>query len=118
MGDGPAATLDQAIQEWNRGDLDSYLRLYAPDIVLHGLESGIESVRRMYAGVWRIYPGSRLTLEDVIVEGERLACRYTWYATSASDGESITVPGVTILHFRNGRCIERWDFEGSETNVA
>jgi predicted ester cyclase len=113
-----AAVLQRAIDSWNRAELDAYLELYGPGVILHGVPPGIEGVRRMYAGVWRAYPGSQLTLEDVIVEGNRLACRYTWRATNARSGESVTVPGVTILHFRDGKCTERWDFEGSEANVS
>lgn len=118
MAEDSSAVLQRAIDDWNRGELEAYLRLYAPDVLLHGVAPGIDGVRHMYASVWRAYPGSQLTLEDVIVEGERLACRYTWNATSASSGESMSVPGITILHFREGRCVERWDFEGTEHNVS
>jgi hypothetical protein len=30
----------------------------------------------------------------------------------------MTMPGITILHFRDGRCVERWGFEGQESNVS
>jgi hypothetical protein len=32
--------------------------------------------------------------------------------------ELVTMPGVTTLHFRERRCMERWDFEGHEQNVT
>jgi hypothetical protein len=29
----------------------------------------------------------------------------------------VVVPGVTIMHFTNGRCTERWDIEGTDNDV-
>jgi len=110
--------LKQAIDDWNGDDLSRYMRLYDPDVVLHGLPPGIDSVRAMYEGVWAAFPGSRLTLDDVLAEDDKVACRYTWRARSAETGDPVTMPGITILHFREGRCVERWDFEGQEQNVA
>ncbi len=112
------AVLAQAIDDWNNDNLPEYLKLYDAGVVLHGLSPGIDSVRAMYEGIWAAYPGSRLTLEDVVAEDDKVACRYTWRAKSADTGDVITMPGITILHFRGGRCVERWDFEGQDQNVA
>jgi predicted ester cyclase len=106
-----AAVLEQAIGAWNRADLAGYLELYDEAVVLHGVPPGIDGVRSMYEGVWRAYPGSQLALDEVIVQGDRLACRYTWRANDANSG-AFLVPGATIMHFRAGKCVERWDFEG------
>ena len=113
-----AQALERAVAAWNRGDLNVYLDLYDADVVLHGLPRGIAGVRSMYEGVWRAYPNSSLTLDDVIVQGEKLACRYTWRATDPKTNEPFVTPGVTIMHFAAGKCRERWDFEGGEANVA
>jgi len=112
------AVLAQAIDDWNNDNLSEYLKLYDASVVLHGLPPGIDSVRTMYEGMWAAFPGSRLTLEDVVAEDDKVACRYTWRATSADTAEMVAMPGVTILHFREGRCVERWDFEGLEENVG
>ncbi|HEX9634965.1 MAG TPA: nuclear transport factor 2 family protein [Candidatus Limnocylindria bacterium] len=72
----------------------------------------------MYTGMWREYPGTRLRVDDQLVDGYKVACRYTFTPTARKTGESMTMPGITILHFRDGRCVERWDFEGQESNVS
>jgi len=108
----------QAIDAWNQGDLPKYLELYDADIVLHGAPPGMRGVRAMYTGMWRAYPGSQLRVDDLLVADERVACRYTWTAVARLTGESVTMPGMTILHFRDGRCVERWDFEGSPDTPA
>jgi ketosteroid isomerase-like protein len=113
-----AQVLEAAVAAWNRGDLDAYLDLYDPQIRLHGLEPGIDSVRAMYRGMFAYYPGSQLTLEDVLVDGDKLACRYTVRGTNRETGEELVLPGVTVMHFRGGRVVERWDFEGTDRNVA
>jgi ketosteroid isomerase-like protein len=112
------AVLRNAIDAWNEGDLPRYLELYDADVVLHGLPPGIRSVRAMYTGMWREYPGSQLRVADLFAEGDKVACRYTFTANARKTGESMTMPGITILHFRDGRCVERWDFEGQESNVS
>jgi len=117
MADNRAA-LERAIDDWNHDNLAGYMKLYDAGVVLHGLAPGIDAVRAMYEGVWAEYPGSRLTLDDVVAEGDKVACRYTWRAGSAETGDRFAMPGVTILHFREGRCVERWDFEGGEQNVS
>jgi predicted ester cyclase len=110
-----AAALRRAIENWNAGDLGSYLGLYAPHIVLHsvpaGVPSGVEGVKKMYQGMWSSYPGSTIQIEDLFQEGERVACRYTVRATSGATGEQVTFIGITILHFSNGVCVERWDMD-------
>jgi len=110
-----AAALRSAIENWNEGNLDGYLGVYAPNIVLHSVPSGfppgVEGVKKMYQGMWSSYPGSTIQIEDLFQEGERVACRYTVRATHGATGEQVTFIGMTILHFSNGVCFERWDID-------
>lgn len=110
--DGRSVLLD-AVDHWNSGDLDGYMDLYAERVVLHRVPhdlNGKEEVRTMYAGMWRVFQSSRLTLEDVIAEGDRVGCRYRFQARQR-DGREVEAWGITILHFANGQCVERWDLE-------
>ncbi|MGE0363994.1 MAG: ester cyclase [Vicinamibacterales bacterium] len=111
-------TLERAIASWNRGDLTQYLRLYSEDVVLHGyagLEPGLANVRRFYEAWWEAFPASQLVLEDAVVAGDRVACRFQLTGTHLgtfqgvpSSGRSISVSGFTILRFSGGACVERW----------
>lgn len=109
------AILRLAIDNWNAGNLDAYLNLYAPDVVLHsvppGFPPGVEGVRRMYQGMWASYPGSTIQIEDLLAEGDSVACRYTVRATHQATGKPVTFIGITILHFAEGKCVERWDMD-------
>lgn len=107
------ALLLRAVENWNRGDLNAYMGLYAENVVLHRAPhdlTGKAAVRTSYEGMWRSFPGSRLTLDDVIAERDKVGCRYTVEVRSA-DGRQISMSGMTILHFADGKCVERWDLE-------
>jgi predicted ester cyclase len=114
-----------AREQWNAGNLEGYLRLYDPAVVLHGyagVEPGIEGVRQFYEGFLAAFPGAQLAFEDVFSAGDRVACRYVVRATHGgpfqglpATGKRVEIPGITILRFAGGRCVERWsqaDFLG------
>ena len=119
------AVFNAAGKAWNAGDFAGYLQLYAPQITLHGyvgVEPGLENVRRFYEAFRTSFPGAQLYFEDVFVSGDRLACRFRVEAEHkgtfqglAPTGRKVTLPGITILRFENGKCVERWshaDFLG------
>jgi steroid delta-isomerase-like uncharacterized protein len=118
-----ARAVRQAVDDWNRGDLPAYLRLYGDDVVLHGyagVEPGVANVRRFYEEWWRAFPGSRLVLEDVVSAGDRVACRLAIEGIHAGrfqgvppSGKAIAVAGFTILRFVDGKCVERWSLVDS-----
>ena len=102
-----------------------YFDLYSPRIVLHGyagVEPGIESVRRFYEGFWGAFPDATLTIHETVAEGDLVACRFGVAATHLGDFQGIppthrrvSLPGITLLRFEDGRCVERWsqaDFLG------
>lgn len=109
------AVLRRAIEEWNAGHLDSYLDLYASNVVLHsvppGFPAGVEGVRKVYQGMWSAYPGSTIRIDDLFGDGAKVACRYTVQATHHATREDVTFEGITILHFSDGKCMERWDVD-------
>lgn len=117
--------LENAVAEWNKGNLDAYLQLYHPDILMHGLsgvEPGIDSVRNYYSSFWAAFRNPQLTLDDIMTEGDKLACRFTISGTHTgtfgeipATGKEVAIGGLTILRFADGRCVERWtqaDFLG------
>jgi len=109
-----------AIENWNRGDLAAYLEIYDTNVALHGfapdLPPGREGARLFYAGLWAGFARPRLIIQDVIGDGDRLACRFQMEATHTGafmgippTGKSIQISGMTILRFEGGRCVERWN---------
>lgn len=114
------AVFAEAIDNWNRGDLAAYMEIYDADVALHGfspeLPPGRDGARLFYDSLWAGFARPRLTIQDVIAEGDKLACRFLLEATHTGafmgippTGKTIQVSGMTILRFEGGRCVERWN---------
>ena len=97
---------------------DEYFHLYSDDIVLRGypgVEPGLASVKRFYYAFWAVFPDAKVTLREVIEDADTLAASYVITGTQHDEfmgvpagGQQIALPGMSILHFRSGRCFERW----------
>jgi len=95
-----------------------YFDLYDAHAVLHGypdVEPGIDSIKKFYASFWAAFPDARLEIEDVVEQGQKLAARFVVRAMHRGEfmgvpptGRSITLTGLTVLSFRDGKCTERW----------
>ena len=121
--DDNVAVLQAAVAQWNAGNLEGYLTLYDPEVVLQGyagVEPGVSGIRRFYESFWAAFPGSSLQFEDVFASGDKVACRFRLRAEHRgpfqgipATGAQVDVPGITILEFRDGRCIRRWSYTDS-----
>jgi predicted ester cyclase len=112
------SVLSAAVEAWNADDGERYLELYDPSIAHHGV--GPEPLdqagdRGFYEMVWAAFPGSQLTIDDTLADGDKLALRF--HLAGEHKGEFMGVPatgrpvvmnGHTILSFRDGRVVERW----------
>ena len=113
------ATIRRAVSHFSAAGLETYLQLYRADAKLHflppGLPQGREGARLFYRTFFDAFPDGRLTLEDFVAEGEKVACRFRVEATHrgefmgvAATGKRVSVAGITILWFEHGQCVERW----------
>ncbi|HTZ58619.1 MAG TPA: ester cyclase [Acidobacteriaceae bacterium] len=103
---------------------EEYFSLYAEDIVLHGyegVESGISAVKEFYRAFWKAFPDASIAIEEVIASDDRIAVRYLIIGSLqgpflgiAARGQAISLPGISVLHFRDGKCFERWACSDSQ----
>ena len=115
---GPQQALSAACDSWNAGDLEGYLRLYDEEIRLHGYSPepmGKGQVRGFYEGIFSAFDTPELSFEEVLWNGDTCAIRFTMTGRHVQEfmgvpatGTTITLPGLTILHFRGDRVIERF----------
>ncbi|MEA2468745.1 MAG: hypothetical protein QOJ57_2871 [Thermoleophilaceae bacterium] len=114
----PQEALSAAVDSWNAGDLDGYLKLYNEDIRLHGYSPEPMSkteVRGFYEGTFAPFGSPRLDFHEVLWYGDACSIRFTmsgphvgeWIGVPATETE-VAVPGMTILHFEGDQVVERW----------
>ena len=72
-------------------------------------------MKQFYYAFRKIFPDAQVIGQDLIGEADTLAARYLITGTMHEDfmgvaatGQRIELPGISILHFRNGQCFERW----------
>jgi steroid delta-isomerase-like uncharacterized protein len=94
--------------------------LVTADVVYHaappGLPSGIAGYRMLIGGYLAAFPDLQLTVEDQVAEGDKVATRFTITGTHQGDlmglaptGKPMTVSGVTVMRFRDGKVAEEWE---------
>ena len=114
----PQEALAAAYGSWNAGDLDGYLSLYDEGIALHGYSPepmNKDQVRSFHQGIFSAFGTPKLEFHEVLWDGDVAAIRFTMTGRHVDEfmgvpasGTAIALPGITILHFRGDRVIERF----------
>jgi steroid delta-isomerase-like uncharacterized protein len=112
---------------WNAHDVQAVAAHYAPDyeeidVARARPEVGPDNVRRTILYYLRAFPDFKLTLDDVIVNGERVAMYWTWTGTHRgtfmnipATGRNVMVRGTSLVDLENGqirRAVRIWDLAG------
>jgi predicted ester cyclase len=105
-----AETARRALEEVCSGrDLRGIADVYHPDFVDHvnALEyHGHEGARRSVALYLELFPDLRFVVDEQVSEGDRVASRWTLHGTHR--GREVTLRGIVISRFEDGRIIEDW----------
>jgi steroid delta-isomerase-like uncharacterized protein len=112
---------------WNKGYLSLADELFSPNYQHHDSSSpdfgrGPESEKKRAALYRNAFPDLRLTIEDLIAEGETVMTRWSCRGTHKGDlngivatGKPFTISGMTIVRLANGKMAEgyvNWDALG------
>lgn len=107
----------------NSGDLARLAAMvdetFAPDAVFHTPVpmdvSGPEAVKRIWAVLFQAFPDIRVTIEDVIAEGDKMVFRNTVTGTHKGDyrglpatGKTVAYQEIFIVRFAADRLAELW----------
>jgi steroid delta-isomerase-like uncharacterized protein len=105
----------QFVEEfWNRGDLDAADELMTRDAVIHEPVAGTPDDLKAVATMIRsAFPDWHSTLEEMLVEGDRVVERWTGRGTHHGEflgipptGKSVAVPGVVFYRIADGKIAE------------
>ena len=120
MGDDDIRALaTDAFGRFNQSDSrDAFFDAYDPNVTLHGYPGalqGLDGLRAFHEALWEAFPDARLTVEDLVVEGDRAALRYRLQGTHrghylgvAPTGLGFDVEGLTLLRLADARVVEEW----------
>ena len=108
----------RAYDAFNQGNLAAYYELFTPDFVLHNASmtiQGLEAYKQFLSMYLAAFPDARLTLEDMIAEGDKVVTRQTFRGTHTGDlmgipatGKQVSLPGIIITRLANGKAVEQW----------
>jgi predicted ester cyclase len=102
----------------NRHDPDLVDGFVATDYVNHNpyVEDGREANRAFWTAWFAAFPDTVVTLEDVLVDGDRVAGRFTYRATFTGPflgiephGGPVEMRSIDIWQVRDGVAVEHWD---------
>ena len=110
---------DRFAEAWTKGDLAAMDELVAEDFVLHGAPPGMAPGREGYKQFVKKhhtgFPDFHVTVDDVVVEGDKVARRVTWggthqgeYMGIAPTGKQASVTVITIERIEDGKIAEQW----------
>ena len=122
MSDQNKALARRNVQEiWNQGNLSVIDELVAPNATFHdpsvpgGKFTGPEGFRQFVQIYRGAFPDVRLTIEDLIAEGDKVVSRWTATGTHkgelmgiAPTGKRVTVTGCNIDQYLTGKVVEGW----------
>lgn len=92
----------------NAGDLDAADSIFAADFCSHPMGTiGVGAVKKAWAAIRERYPDLRVSVEEMLADGDRLAVRTVVHGTPADQaGEPPTI--MEIIRMADGRIAELW----------
>ncbi|MBI3761607.1 MAG: ester cyclase [Chloroflexi bacterium] len=105
---------------FNKSNLAVLDQFVTADIADHkppfpGLPPGIEGSRQVFAAFHAAFPDARVTIEDMVAEGDRIVWRWTFSGTNQGSlmgmpptGKPVTFTGIDIFRMADGKIVERW----------
>jgi steroid delta-isomerase-like uncharacterized protein len=102
-----------------QGKFDLIDDMLADDFVEHeefpGITPDRAGVKQFFTMLRAAYPDLRMTVEDLIAEGDKVVARIRIIGTHQGEfmgvpatGKQINVPGIDIVEFRDGRATAHW----------
>ena len=105
---------------WDKRNLGAFDEILADNFFYHnappGIPPGLEGTRELFTMYQAAFPDARVTVEDMIGEGDRVVTRQTFTGTHrgemmgiAPTGKQITVTGIAISRIAGGKIAETWE---------
>ena len=80
------------------------------------MEDGPEANKRFWTQWLAAFPDTVVTVEDIVVSGDRVVGRFTYRATHAGEfmgvlpsGKRVEIRSIDIWRVEGGKFVEHWD---------
>ena len=109
--------LYEAMSTGNVGPVDDLIASNAVDHEgLPGIDTnGPAGFKRLVSAFRAAFPDLKISAEDMIADGDKVAARVTMRGTHKGEfmgipatGKSVTVTGIDIIRFAGGKAVEHW----------
>ena len=98
----------------------SYFDFYDDSLIIHGfppnLPTNKEGFKQFIYLLWKAFPDIKITFDDIIIEENKVACRYNLTGTHKGEfmdlrptDKQFRVNGMTVFSFRDTKCVQRWN---------
>jgi predicted ester cyclase len=112
------ATVQQAIERLNSGDLDGYMSMYSPAARFVGYPVEVpptfDGIRAFYGDLLRAIENLSIEAIDIFPAGQRVVVRYLLGGDHTGEllgapptAHQLAVEGLTILYFDEGKVVHR-----------
>ena len=119
MSEEKKAMVRRIFEEVWEGKLDVADEIFDASHVSHGLgvelPPGPEGFKQFVSMYRSAFPDVRFTIEDQIVEEDKVVTRWTAHGTQKGElmgisatGKQVVVTGISINHFVEGKVVESW----------
>ncbi|NOY36855.1 MAG: ester cyclase [Chlorobi bacterium] len=110
---------EKYVEFWNTGQFDNINDILSEDFELRMTpqfesEKGIDTFMENVTNWRKAYPDFHLRIDEIIYSNNAAAVRWTITATNTGSGshpptgKRIEVPGISIVHFTDGKIKDEW----------
>jgi steroid delta-isomerase-like uncharacterized protein len=104
----------------NKGNMAVVDELLAEDFVEHeemppGLPAGREGCKAFFTMYRKAFPDTKVTIDDLIAEGDKVVARMTWHGTNKGEfmgtpatGKTVDYSCIDIVRIVDGKAVEHW----------
>lgn len=97
---------------WSKGNLQAVADFYHPN-AKHGEGFTIEGFQKVVTSQREAFPDLKVIINDIFAAEDRVVCEVTYTGTHTGRkmfkqeplGNPITVPGIDIFTFKDGKCV-------------
>lgn len=83
-----------------------------PDFIDHdgpgGKPAGVEGDEKMMRAMYDAMPDLKLSIEEMVADGDRVVCRNIWRWSDKSTGKKMQFHGFVMWRFEGDKIAERW----------